>query len=239
MSGLTKTFQVTGMTCKGCLKTVTSALQVLSPSVKVTLNPPEAVFKDEKVSVDNINAALKAHPKYKAEKYRVIHKTDIDDISEAGFFRTYYPLFLIAGFVSAVSFAGFDGRSFMGWMNNFMAGFFLVFSFFKLLDLQGFADAFSNYDIIAKRFPFYGFIYPFLELALGFAFLFRFMPFASNIFTVILMGLGSVGVIQAVLSGNKIQCACLGTVLNLPMSIITLIENGLMIAMALIALAHI
>jgi copper chaperone CopZ len=229
-------FKITGMTCEGCRETVENALRKTFPNVFVTLNPPQATFTND-VDLDDIRAALAPYPKYKVENSEPLFDTVKNENSGSkSFFQTYLPLFLIGAYISVASFAGADGSSIMGWMTNFMAGFFLVFSFFKFFDLRGFADAFSSYDIIAKPFPFYGMIYPFLELALGLAFLFRFAPYAANIATFILMGVGSIGVFKAVLSGSKIRCACLGTVLNLPMSTITLVENGLMIVMSVLSL---
>jgi hypothetical protein len=113
-----------------------------------------------------------------------------------------------------------------------MAGFFLVFSFFKLLDIRGFADAYRGYDVIAERAPVWGYIYPFVELGLGLAYLFRFQPTLTNWVTLIVMSVSIIGVLRAVMAKQKIRCACLGTVLNLPMSQVTLVEDGLMIAMA-------
>lgn len=152
---------------------------------------------------------------------------------------TYYPLLLIAAYIALASLAGtfasggFDAQS---WMLNFMAGFFLVFSAFKFLDLTGFADAYSTYDLLAQRWRGYGFIYPFLELGLGLAYLFRFQPEATHIATIALMGFSSLGVIGALRQKRTIQCACLGTVLKLPMSTITLAEDLGMAGMALAAL---
>jgi len=117
-------------------------------------------------------------------------------------------------------------------MRHFMAGFFLVFSFFKLLDVPNFAVSFSSYDVVAKRWLGYGYLYPFLELGLGAAYLADFQPVATNVATLLIMGLGSVGVLQSVLAKRKIRCACLGTVFNLPMSSVTLIEDLLMVGMA-------
>jgi hypothetical protein len=115
-----------------------------------------------------------------------------------------------------------------------MAGFFLVFSFFKLLNLQAFADAYATYDLVAAKSRAYALAYPFLELALGIAYLVRFQPFATNLATLVLMTIGTVGVARSLLSGDRIQCACLGTVFNLPMSSVTLIED---LSMALMAAA--
>ena len=57
----------------------------------------------------------------------------------------------------------------MLWMRYFMAGFFIVFSFFKFLNLAGFAESYAMYDELAKRVKVYGLVYPFLELFLGVA----------------------------------------------------------------------
>lgn len=147
---------------------------------------------------------------------------------------TYYPLLLIFAFLVVISFAG--AATWHDWMLNFMAGFFMAFSFFKLLDIKGFSDAYATYDLLAKRWHVYGYIYPFLELALGLGFLFRFhVPFLL-IASIVLMSFSSLGVIQALYENKKIRCACLGVVLNLPMSTITLIEDLGMVAMSVLML---
>jgi hypothetical protein len=117
-------------------------------------------------------------------------------------------------------------------MNVFMSGFFLAFSFFKMLDLNGFADSYSTYDIIAKNFRGWGFIYAFIELGLGIAYAINFNPLITNSITFIVMTVSITGVLQSVLNKRKIQCACLGAVFNLPMSTVTIIEDALMIAMS-------
>lgn len=128
--------------------------------------------------------------------------------------------------------------NFMLSMNNFMGGFFLIFSFFKFLNLRGFADAYSIYDIIAKKWHGYGFLYPFIELFLGISYLYGLFPKTTNIITLLVMLISSIGVIQSVLKKNKIQCACLGTVFNLPMTTVTIIEDLLMVTMAAIMLIY-
>jgi hypothetical protein len=113
-----------------------------------------------------------------------------------------------------------------------MAGFFLVFSFFKMLNLKGFAESYVMYDVVAKRLPAWAYIYAFTELALGIAFLINFNPLVTNSLTFIVMSISIIGVLQSVLNKKKIQCACLGAVFNLPMSTVTIIEDALMIAMS-------
>jgi hypothetical protein len=88
------------------------------------------------------------------------------------------------------------------------------------------------YDIVAKQWPGWGYIYPFVELLLGIAFLTGFQPMVTNTVTLIVMGVSIIGVLQSVLHKRKIKCACLGDVFNLPMSTITIIEDALMIGMS-------
>ena len=107
-----------------------------------------------------------------------------------------------------------------------------VFSFFKLLNLSGFAESYAMYDVIAKRFLAWGYIYAFTELALGLAFLTGFNPLVTNSVSFVVMTVSIIGVLQSVLNKRKIKCACLGDVFNLPMSTVTIIEDALMIGMS-------
>lgn len=164
-----------------------------------------------------------------------VQVTDQDEPAKS-ILKTYYPLLLIFTYlVGGVVLAQLKAEEFNGMtmMSQFMGGFFIVFSFFKILNLRGFADAYRTYDIVAKRVPSYGYVYPFIELGLGIAYLTAFAPLATNLVTLTVMSISSVGVIQSLLKKNKIQCACLGTIFNLPMSKITLIEDLLMVVMAM------
>jgi hypothetical protein len=148
---------------------------------------------------------------------------------------SYFPLVLILLYIGGGTLLVEAAAGRFDWMRamaHFMAGFFLVFSFFKLLNLTAFADAYAGYDIVAARWRGYGFVYPFVELALGAAYLTGFQPLATNVVTLVVMGVSTVGVVQSLLARRKIRCACLGTVFNLPMSSVTLTEDLLMVGMA-------
>ena len=121
-------------------------------------------------------------------------------------------------------------------MRIVMASFFLVFGFFKIINLPGFAKAYSLYDLIANRFYWYGYVYPFLELFLGVAYLLRWRPFEINIFTLILMLVSAAGVFNELRKGKTIICACLGAVFKIPMTYVTLAEDLIMAVMALATL---
>ena len=152
---------------------------------------------------------------------------------------TYYPLILLGTcLLSVVALVEVRAGAFdfMRAMQNFMGAFFMAFAFFKLLDLRGFADSYRMYDIVARRIPVYGYVYPFIELALGAGYISGYQASAVNFTTLVVMSVSSIGVVQSVLQKRKIRCACLGTVFNLPMSTVTLVEDGLMVAMAAAAL---
>jgi hypothetical protein len=147
----------------------------------------------------------------------------------------YWPLLLILFYLLGLTFLiEFVNGSFntMRAMVHFMAGFFLIFSFFKLLNLTAFAQSYCMYDIVAKRWSGWGFLYPFVELLLGIAYLVQFNMIATNIITLVVMVVGTIGVLQSLLAKRTIQCACLGAVFNLPMSWVTLVEDLLMAGMA-------
>lgn len=159
-------------------------------------------------------------------------------------FATYKPLLLVLGYLVGgmllrewVATNG-DAAAFSPprLMETFMGGFFIAFSFFKLLDLQGFASAYSMYDLIAARIPAWGKVYPFAELSLGVLYLSGAFPMATNIITLLLMLVGLAGVWNSLRQKRAIRCACLGTVFNLPMSTVTVIEDGGMALMAAVML---
>lgn len=122
-------------------------------------------------------------------------------------------------------------------MSNFMGGFFLAFSFFKFLDIRGFASGFARYDLLAERWKPWGYLYAFVELALGVAYVTRFWPIATHSVTLVVMTFGAAGVIRSIMRKDRIKCACLGTVIDLPLGTVTLIEDLGMAAMAAVMLA--
>ena len=148
-----------------------------------------------------------------------------------------FPLFLIFGYITIaailLNYNPWNGSSFM---LDFMGLFYVVFSFFKLLDLKGFPESFKMYDPLAKVLPVYGWVYPFVEVALGIMFLMRIEIPIALIVTLIILGNTTFGVTKALLDKKAIQCACLGTALKLPMTKATFIENSIMIVMAIIML---
>ncbi len=110
-------------------------------------------------------------------------------------------------------------------MQYFMAYFFIFLSLFKFLDINGFVKAFAAYDLLAQKFRFYGYCYPFVEFSIGISYLCAFLPLFMNIVTFTVMTISGIGVVKSLLSGQKIKCACLGSALNIPLGVISAIEN--------------
>lgn len=239
---MTHSYKITGMTCDGCQAKVQKILSGIEgvTNARVNWQSGEAeITMQNHISTSTLQNALKGTKYQLSEKQETpVHRVEEESKS---WFQTYKPVLLLFAFITGVSFlaqVSSESFSWMLWMRHFMAGFFLSFSFFKLLNLQGFADSYSTYDIIAKRFRGYGFIYAFIELGLGIAFLAGFYPLLTNAVTFVVMTISLIGVLQSVLNKRKIRCACLGDVFNLPMSTITIIEDALMILMSLFMIIY-
>lgn len=246
---MTHTYHVSGMTCAGCQAKVQSLLSKVEGVRNVNIDLPSETATIEMgrhVETAVLQNALKDYPKYQlSENGSHDHhamEMQVGEEDSRTWFETYKPILLIFAYITIVTLSVefihgvFDWSR---WMEHFMAGFFLVFSFFKLLDLQGFADSYSTYDIIAKRWRGWGYVYAFIELGLGIAFLTGFEPLFTNAVTFVVMSISIIGVLQSVLNKRKIKCACLGAVFNLPMSRVTIIEDALMIGMSGIMLVKI
>ena len=229
---MTHIYQVTGMTCSSCEAKVKSALLSIENITNVTVskeNNTATITMDKHIALTDLQKSL--DPKYQ------ISVTQHNEIAEQtkSWLETYKPILLIFAYITGITFLiQSKNETFnpMEAMRYFMAGFFLVFSFFKLLNLKGFAESYSMYDVIAKKIPVWGYIYALIELSLGLAFLINFNPLIINSITFIVMSISIIGVLQSVLNKKKIQCACLGAIFNLPMSTVTIIEDALMIAMS-------
>jgi copper chaperone CopZ len=231
---------VEGMTCNGCVATVKKVIGELDhvQSVEVSLESKKVVIiSNQQISADVLKKAL-------PEKYTILNEPDesinkIESKLQENWLQTYKPLLLIFGYILFASIIiGYqsNGNKLMVGMNSFMAGFFLVFSFFKMLDLTGFATSYAMYDVIAKKWKVWGYIYPFIELGLGFSFVADCCPTITNWITLIVMTVSLIGVVHSIIDKRKIKCACLGTVFNLPMTTVTIVEDGLMILMSVIML---
>ena len=235
---MTHTYNITGMTCNSCVAKVKSALLKIDDitEAEVQLQVPQGRITMQKhIPTEVLQMALTQMGNYTITTPIDAGGTKIAEQESKSWVEIYKPILLIFGYLLGITLMIEyinGGFSLMRWMNHFMAGFFLTFSFFKLLNLQGFAESYSMYDIVAKRWRGWGYIYGFVELALGISFLIGLSPVFTNATALIIMTISVIGVLQSVMNKRKIKCACLGDVFNLPMSTLTIIEDVLMIAMS-------
>jgi len=224
------------MTCGSCAAKVATRLKE-HPDVEsadVTIDPPQArLSTTTALSNEAVNEWLRPLGKYRVAEEAAPPAAAAAPEKNA---QTYRPLIILLGYLLIVTFAVASPFHWMHAMSLFMGGFFLAFSFFKMLDLRGFADAYRSYDLVAKKWPGYGHVYPFIEFFRGLAYVTFWQPMLVNAVTAVVMAVSLAGVLRAVLSKQAIRCACLGTVFNLPMSTVTIVEDGVMLGMAVVGL---
>ena len=223
------------MTCSNCEAKVKSALLMVENVTNVEVSKDEnsaTITMDKHIALQDFQKALNK----KDSKYQIWAINHNETAEQARtWFETYKPILLIFAYITGITLLiQLKNETFnpMEAMRYFMAGFFLVFSFFKLLNLKGFAESYVMYDVLAKQIPAWAYLYAFVELGLGITYLINFNPIITNSITLIVMTISIIGVLKSVLNKQKIQCACLGAVFNLPMSTVTIIEDTLMILMS-------
>ena len=114
-----------------------------------------------------------------------------------------------------------------------MGYFFIIFSLFKVIDLPGFAMGYHEYDIISKRWYAWGYVAPFVELLLGSLYVLRVDAPLLHIVTIVFSLVVCVGVGIKLAKREAFYCACLGTVLKVPLTKVSLVEYAVMAVMAL------
>ena len=230
---MTHTYHISGMTCNGCKAKVELVLSELPQiqSVIVNLEKQQATLTmNSHLEVNKLQEAL-------PEKYQIseVKSTNvfISAEEEKSKLKQLFPLILILSYIAIASvLLNYKNWVTSQFMFDFMGLFYIVFSFFKFLDIKGFAESFRMYDPLAKKDKGYAFIYPWIELILGVLFLSRIGITAALIITIIVLGFTTIGVAKVLLNKKSIQCACLGSVLKLPMTTATIIENSIMLIMA-------
>ncbi|MCD2259577.1 heavy-metal-associated domain-containing protein [Psychroserpens luteolus] len=242
---MTHTYNITGMTCGGCKASVEKYLGNVDNVTNVTVNLEKAeaeVTMSSHVATEVLKKALpEKYTLSEKENKNVFQMTSqsMDETEQKSKLQQLQPLLLILFYIATASILlhskNWDGNAVM---LDFMGLFFIVFSFFKMLDLKNFPESFRMYDPLAKRVSIYGWIYPFIETALGLMFLMRFEIEIALIATLIILSITTVGVTKTLLDNKSIRCACLGTALKLPMTEATFIENAIMIVMAVLMLTQ-
>ncbi len=121
---------------------------------------------------------------------------------------------------------------------NFIATAMCILAMLKLQDVEKFSTMFLNYDLLARRWVPYGYIYPFAELGAGVLMLAGALTWLSAPVALFIGGIGAVSVFKAVyVDKRELKCACVGGSSNVPLGFVSLTENLMMIGMAVWMLA--
>lgn len=150
---------------------------------------------------------------------------------------TYKPVLAIfaVGFLLAVA---------VGILTNFAMGYWMILPHFisitmvllalmKLRDVEGFSTMFLNYDVLAKRWVPYGYIYPYAELTAGLLMFAGVFSYVSIPLALFIGGIGAWSVFKAVyIEKRELKCACVGGDTNVPLGFVSLTENLMMVGMA-------
>ncbi|MGQ3086422.1 heavy-metal-associated domain-containing protein, partial [Flavobacterium sp.] len=161
------TYKISGMTCDGCSAKVSFLLKKVPDVADVAIDLEKGTA-DVTMHSPTLQDALKDYPKYQLTGHEHGHEPVLDvfgnppEEEKRSWAETYKPILLLFGYITVVSLiAGYSTESFslMLFMRVFMAGFFLAFSFFKMLNLKGFAESYAMYDVVAMKFPAWGYVY--------------------------------------------------------------------------------
>jgi hypothetical protein len=159
----------------------------------------------------------------------VVSNLHVRDAERGRSLLDYWPLIslVVVSALAAFAIAAGSGKVTMtSVMHAYMGVFLVFFALLKIFDLEGFMNGFAMYDLIAKRNSTWGYVYPFIELALGLAYLAFLWPTATYIATIIVFTFGAVGVVLALRRGLDIACPCMGNVLSVPLSTVTRCADG-------------
>ena len=108
-----------------------------------------------------------------------------------------------------------------------------VLALLKLQNIEGFATMFLNYDLLAKRWVPYSYVYPFAEGLAGVLMIAGVLTWLSVPIALVIGTVGAVSVVKAVyIDRRDLKCACVGGSSNVPLGFLSLTENLMMIAMA-------
>lgn len=151
---------------------------------------------------------------------------------------SYTPVLVVfavtAALALAASFAAF-GSPFTARATEWFVAFSMaVLAMLKLQDVERFATMFLNYDLLAKRWVPYGYIYPFAEGLAGVLMAARALNWLSIPVALFIGTIGAVSVFYAVyVQKRELKCACVGGSSRVPLGFLSLTENLFMVAMAL------
>lgn len=149
---------------------------------------------------------------------------------------TYRPVIAIFGVAAlmalAVSWFAFESLFTLRAFEWFIAFSMCLLAVQKLQDTESFSTMFLNYDLLARRWVRYGYLYPYGEALAGILMVSGALVWVSSPIALFIGGVGAVSVIKAVyVDKRELKCACVGGSSNVPLGFVSLTENVMMVAM--------
>lgn len=150
-------------------------------------------------------------------------------------YRPVMALFTITFLMAmAISYAQFGNPLTPHVVSWFIAFSMAVLALLKLQNIESFTTMFLNYDLLAKRWVPYSYIYPFAEALAGILMIAGTLNWLSIPVALFIGTVGALSVFKAVyIDKRDLKCACVGGDSNVPLGFISLTENLMMMAMAL------
>lgn len=104
----------------------------------------------------------------------------------------------------------------------------------KLQDIESFSTMFLNYDLLARRWVRYGYVYPYGEALAGVLMIAGTLIWIAAPVALFIGTVGAVSVFKAVyIDKRELKCACVGGSSNVPLGFVSLTENLMMVTMAI------
>ena len=125
------------------------------------------------------------------------------------------------------------------WLSLLTVQWFIAFSmcglaYLKIRDVESFSTMFLNYDLLARRWVPYGYLYPYAEGLAGVLMIAGILPWLSIPLAFVIGLIGAISVFKAVyIDKRELKCACVGGGSNVPLGFVSLTENLMMLAMSL------
>lgn len=150
-------------------------------------------------------------------------------------YRPVIALFSVTALMAlATSWAGFNSLLSMQTLSLFVAFSMCVLAILKLSDLYSFSNQFVTYDLLARRFVPYAYVYPFAEAFVGIGML---SGTATTVVAMVALTIGTIGAVSVVkavyIDKRELRCACVGGNSKVPLGLVSLSENLMMVAMGL------
>ena len=149
-------------------------------------------------------------------------------------YQPLYAIFITTALLAIATMYLTSNYTLYSFMRNFISLSMCLLAVLKLKDINTFTNGFLGYDLLAQRYVPYATMYPFLEGIAGLLMFATLLPILASTIALVIGIIGTTSVIKAVyIDRRELTCACVGGNSNVPLGAISLIENLMMIVMAI------